>query len=201
MKRLLIEKRFLINELASQANTTVRTIRYYTSEGLLPQPDTDGKYAYYGENHLHRLELILQLKEAFLPLKEIRLIMLSIDDEEVIRRLKEGTHQLKIDDLDEKSKKSKEWKQSSAIDYISNLMETQSKYRSTIYQSRQSIPGKEPDLFSQNSPFIDPQDLETWQRIILAPGVEMHLRYPVDGETARRIQDLIMFAKKIFYKH
>ncbi len=75
MVKMLFEKKFLINELAKRAKTTVRTIRYYTSEGLLPQPETDGKYAYYDENHLRRLELILRLKEAFLPLKEIRQIM------------------------------------------------------------------------------------------------------------------------------
>ena len=86
---LLDNKRYLINELAKLSKTTVRTIRYYTSEGLLPQPDSDGKYAYYDENHKNRLDLILRMKAAYLPLKEIRQIMLSLSDEQVTQRLME----------------------------------------------------------------------------------------------------------------
>ncbi len=71
----------LIHELAERAKTTVRTIRYYTDEGLLPQPVMQGKYAYYTPNHIQRLELIQRLKNSYLPLKEIRQIMLSLSDE------------------------------------------------------------------------------------------------------------------------
>lgn len=61
-----------IGELAERAGVTPRTIRYYTAEGLLPRPDARGQYALYGEEHLLRLELIGRLKDAFLPLSEIK---------------------------------------------------------------------------------------------------------------------------------
>lgn len=198
---MLEKARYLINELAKRADTTVRTIRYYTSEGLLPQPDTDGKYAYYDENHLRRLILILRMKEAYLPLKEIRQIMLSLSDEEVKKRLEEEKSNVLVDeDYMEPPMLTKKPGKSDALDYISNLLETQSRYRT------EDIQPKNPRQFQQNldkfqapSP-IPQEEVENWQRIILAPGVEMHLRYPTDTETNHRIQQLIAYAKKIFLK-
>ncbi|MBW6473774.1 MAG: MerR family transcriptional regulator [Anaerolineaceae bacterium] len=197
---MLEKARFLINELAKRADTTVRTIRYYTSEGLLPQPDTDGKYAYYDENHLQRLELILRMKEAYLPLKEIRQIMLSLSDEEVKLRLMEKNQTHKIEYLDDNLPPIQKSKESDALNYISNLMETQTKFRSNQLQSRRP-PQFPQDLDDLQIPLpISPDDVENWQRIILAPGVEMHLRYPTDSDTNHRIQQLISYAKKIFLK-
>ena len=51
-----------INELANQANVTVRTIRYYVEQELLPPP-APGYPAEYSEDHLRRLALIRRLKD------------------------------------------------------------------------------------------------------------------------------------------
>ncbi|MCL4562693.1 MAG: MerR family transcriptional regulator, partial [Chloroflexi bacterium] len=56
----------LIHELARRAGVSVRTIRYYIEEGLLPPPGNLGRYSLYGEEYLDRLELIRQLKAAYL---------------------------------------------------------------------------------------------------------------------------------------
>ena len=198
---MLEEKRFLINELAKRARTTVRTIRYYTSEGLLPQPDSDGKFAYYDENYLRRLELILRMKEAYLPLKEIRQIMLSLSDDDVKQRLLEEGATIKKEESKHNQSTLKKSKDSDALDYISNLMETQTRYRSNEPQSRRPPQFVQSPGQNLQTPLpISAQDVESWQRIILAPGVEMHLRYPTDSETNNRIQHLISFAKKIFTK-
>ena len=74
------EEKFLIHELAEKAGVTVRTIRYYTNEGLLPQPEASGKYAYYSAAHLNRLELIRRMKDAYLPLREIRQTLVRLSD-------------------------------------------------------------------------------------------------------------------------
>ncbi len=194
---MLEKAHYLINELAKRADTTVRTIRYYTSEGLLPQPETDGKYAYYDENHLRRLKLILQMKEAYLPLKEIRQIMLSLSDEEVKQRLMEKNKSVRLEEEDNAIPQFKKSKQSDALNYISNLMETQTKYRSNTFQSRKPPQFDQVDDLQIPLP-ISTDDVENWQRIILAPGVEMHLRLPTDSDTNHRIQQLISYAKKIF---
>ena len=78
-----------IGDFAAAAGVSARTVRYYIVEGLLPPPEGAGLGAMYDRAHLDRLRLILRLKDAFLPLKEIRRQLTGLDDAEVRRRLKE----------------------------------------------------------------------------------------------------------------
>ena len=79
----MTQEELLIHELAEKAGVTVRTIRYYIEQGLLPEPKYQGRYSYYTLSFLDRLELIRRLKDSFLPLSEIREIMISLTDAEV----------------------------------------------------------------------------------------------------------------------
>jgi DNA-binding transcriptional MerR regulator len=74
---------YTIGQLAELAGVTPRTIRYYTAEGLLPRPDARGQYARYGEQHLLRLQLIAQLKDAYLPLGEIKMRIENLGTEQI----------------------------------------------------------------------------------------------------------------------
>jgi DNA-binding transcriptional MerR regulator len=80
---------YTIGELADIAGVTPRTIRYYTAEGLLPRPDARGQYALYGEEHLLRLRLIGHLKQAYLPLGEIKARIADLDSQQIRRLLEE----------------------------------------------------------------------------------------------------------------
>jgi DNA-binding transcriptional MerR regulator len=61
-----------VGELAERAGTTVRTVRYYVAERLLPPPVGGGRQAVYTYEHLVRLGAIRALKASYLPLAEIR---------------------------------------------------------------------------------------------------------------------------------
>jgi DNA-binding transcriptional MerR regulator len=61
----------------------VRTIRFYISEGLLPPPQAHGRYSVYDEEYLTRIELIKLLKNAYLPLKEIKRMVESLSKAEI----------------------------------------------------------------------------------------------------------------------
>ncbi len=76
-----------IGELAEEAGVTPRTIRYYVEQGLLPAPES-GRPAEYGDEHVRRLALIRRLKDQYLPLEEIRdmLERLSLDELEALVR-------------------------------------------------------------------------------------------------------------------
>ncbi|HWQ13559.1 MAG TPA: MerR family transcriptional regulator, partial [Roseiflexaceae bacterium] len=83
------ERTYTIGQLAEAAGVTPRTIRYYTAEELLPPPDSRGKYALYSEDHLLRLRLIARLKEAYLPLGEIKARLGALSPEQVAALLAE----------------------------------------------------------------------------------------------------------------
>ncbi len=63
---------FTLDELCTTAGVTVRTVRYYIGEGLLPPPIGHAAAARYTEDHLDRLLVIGAMKERYLPLREIR---------------------------------------------------------------------------------------------------------------------------------
>lgn len=55
--------RLTIDQLASRAGMTVRNIRAHVTRGLLPPPHMQGRTAYYGSEHVARLELIAALQQ------------------------------------------------------------------------------------------------------------------------------------------
>ena len=61
-----------LTELADRAGVSIRTVRYYIQQGLLPRPEARGPGAHYKEEHLDRLLLIKRLQKEHLPLAEIR---------------------------------------------------------------------------------------------------------------------------------
>jgi DNA-binding transcriptional MerR regulator len=74
---------YSMDDLVAQTGVTVRTVRYYISEGLLPPPEGAGPATTYRDIHLNRLRLIGLLKDAYLPLKEIRRRLAAMTDEEI----------------------------------------------------------------------------------------------------------------------
>ncbi|TDD95624.1 MerR family transcriptional regulator [Actinomadura rubrisoli] len=60
-----------VDELASRAGVTVRTVRFYAGRGLLPPPRLRGRTGLYGEDHLARLELVRELQSLGLTLAAI----------------------------------------------------------------------------------------------------------------------------------
>lgn len=81
------DARLRLADLTRAAGVSVRTVRYYIAEGLLPPPAGGGPRSHYTAAHLDRLRLIARLKADFLPLKEIRRRLAGLDDADVRRVL------------------------------------------------------------------------------------------------------------------
>src|SRR3954451_4253303 len=65
-----------IGELASRTGLPVRTIRFYSDEGVVPPADrTDAGYRLYGPDALARLGLVRTLRELGLDLATIRRVL------------------------------------------------------------------------------------------------------------------------------
>lgn len=60
-----------VEEVADAVGVTVRTVRYYQSQGLLPAPARVGREARYGDEHVERLRVIARLQDQGLRLTAI----------------------------------------------------------------------------------------------------------------------------------
>lgn len=72
------DEEFTIDELAVRTGLTVRTLRFYATQGLLPPPRRRGRVAYYGAGHRMRAELIRTLQEHGYTLAAIERVLARI---------------------------------------------------------------------------------------------------------------------------
>jgi DNA-binding transcriptional MerR regulator len=158
-----------LHELCSHAGVTPRTVRYYIQQGLLPAPEAQGPATRYGQGHLDRLLLIRQLQREHQPLAEIRAQLEGLRDEDVSRVLST-------------SRPSK--RPSSAVDYVRSVLGSAPAARSEM---RRAAPMTSPSPTSKSQ----------WERISLAPDVELHVRRPLTREANRRVEKLLDLARHI----
>lgn len=164
---------YTIDDLEALTGIPVRTIRFYVSEGLLPGPGSRGRGALYREEHLLRLQLIKYLVAERIPLAEIarRLSDLSVDE---LRAL-----------LREQSERSvareRAALEASPRAYLAALLE----------QAREHsrLPERWPPHDEARGPTRTQE--ETWRRIPVAPGLEIHVRSDVEREYRALIRRLL----------
>ena len=175
----------------------MRTIRFYISEGLLPAPETRGRYAVYTDEYLDRLELIRRLKDSFLPLKEIRATVSALSWEEVQASLadlrKQDAQAQRIAMAGEKTSQGQRAgeRRSSAAEYIAELLSSKPANRPLPPQPV-GLPAASKTADSSGA------REESWQRIHLAPGIELHIQQPVHSSNLQKIEQIVRLAKKLF---
>jgi DNA-binding transcriptional MerR regulator len=73
-----IGDQFTVDKLAQLAGMTVRNVRAYQSNGLLPPPLIRGRTGYYGTEHLDRLRLIRDMQASGFNLRAIGQILAAM---------------------------------------------------------------------------------------------------------------------------
>lgn len=176
---------YTIEELGDATGITPRTIRYYTTEGILPPPESRGRYALYANEHLHRLQLIVRLKSAFLPLHAIKEQMEGLSYEEVYYLLAAGepvsqdgdaetTPPVALPELDAN--------ESSNRAFLARVLanrRTLNARRISPLQTAKAVPA---ELSEEDKSRLKPKDNQPgdeWRRIVLMPGVELNVQTPV----------------------
>lgn len=184
------EPRYSLTELADLGAVTPRTVRYYISQGLLRGPATTGPGAKYDDTDLARLRLIKRLQREHQPLAEIRNHLDGLGDEQILRAAGEA-EPVPAD---------------SALDYIRRVTNSHHiaeaampDYHAPLLQSMAAPPES---LMAPDQPPPAPSDearLERsqWERIELAPDVELHVRRPLARSTAKRVDRLISIARDL----
>jgi DNA-binding transcriptional MerR regulator len=196
-----------LEDLEKHSGLSTRTLRYYMQVGLLPGPETLGKYAHYSQEHLDRLDLILILKELHLPLKEIRTVLDRLTPSEIIRYRDDQEDLLeKIKGVKpESEERGKAVQESSALNYIKGLEEAHTTHRNiaddrpNLYQNNQAVQFSDMSAVGRHQ---EPQRMEQeiWRRMVLTEGVELNIRETRDKEIRRKIERLVSFARSLFAK-
>jgi DNA-binding transcriptional MerR regulator len=182
------EEGMMISELARKANVSVRTIRFYIAEGLLPAPQARGRVSFYDEDALLRLQVIRLLKDAFLPLREIRERLAGLSTGEVRELL------LTL----EQTPKVRNSSNISAVDYIDQITARNQAPRASM---------AEPEI--QFSPIMrraipmvpEPQPVpqaEKWRHYRVAPGVIVLANDSMDRAAEKKLEELLKFASTLF---
>lgn len=200
-----MKEEFTLEDLENKSGLTMRTLRYYIQEGLLPGPDTRGKYARYSQSHLDTIRFIERLKLLNMPLKQIRHLLETMSSEDIERIIQSEPVKDLIKsspiflDKEEKGKKNEE-KRSSALDYIHNLESSQEKFyfkegiNNYLPPAPSQIPA--PSLTVIENKQV--KDGETWQRIHLADGIELQVRQPMNKRYEQKVNELLAITRKLF---
>ena len=180
-----LEPRYTLTDLASLAGVTPRTIRYYVSQGLLAVEVTPGPGPKYDDGHLARLRLIKRLQREHLPLAEIRSRLEGLDYTAILALSTEPEPAPPSD---------------SALDYIRRITGGHAVAEApapALYAM--AIPG--PTEPAAPAPPTDPRpsppERSQWDRIELAPDIELHIRRPLARSTSRQIDKLISIARDL----
>jgi DNA-binding transcriptional MerR regulator len=197
----------LINDLAKKAGVSVRTIRYYVKEGLLPAPQFRGRYSFYDEAYLYRLKLIQQLKQAFLPLKEIRRQLENLTPEQIKALVDEREKTASNDPVVKVSMSPSipipvvARESSSAVEYVSRIL-TDRPAASPIHSPAPSAAPERvfssPELKTHSTMMPGIESVSAWRRIQLKPGIELQVQEPVKPDDVQHIRRIIEFAKNLF---
>lgn len=202
--------RFTLAELAAASGVSPRTIRYYTTEGLLPPPGERGRYAIYTGVHLRRLQLIGQLKAAYLPLAAIRERLAARsddarlpddggwpDDTKILSSQASTDRQLPPPLTHEPASAS-----GFGFRVSASLAAGPTDRASAVRPPAQPTPTGYAALFPYPDEAMATEGTtiesgELWQRVPLGPGVELHVRAPVSVELQQRLDRLIADARAL----
>jgi DNA-binding transcriptional MerR regulator len=184
-----VEPRYTLTELADLAGVTARTVRYYISQGLLAVDVSPGPGPKYDDTHLARLRLIKRLQREHQPLADIRRQLASLDDAAVLTIAAEPAPAPPAD---------------SALAYIRRVTApTQQVSEAPVHSFRISEPSPRLNqaLMSAAPPPAPDQaarlERSQWERLSLAPDVELHIRRPLPRSTAKRVDRLIEIARDL----
>jgi DNA-binding transcriptional MerR regulator len=179
---------YSLTDLAKIAGVSVRTVRYYIAQGLLPSPVQQGPNTRYSDLHLDRLRLIKRLQNAHLPLAEIRRQLETMPDD-------------RIATLSDPAR-AYEPPADSALDYIESLLQPGKPAFAipvapspTMYRRiAPSVPL--PSTAPPTTPTVE-SDRTQWERISLDPDFELHVRRPLTRQHNKQVERLIKIAREL----
>ena len=214
------QPRYALTELADLAGVTPRTVRFYLSQGLLPSPGATGPGVKYSEEHLDRLRLIRRLQREHLPLAEIRTRLSGLDGEDVARAVQladePGTEPLDAADtaLDYVRRLLSPGRQAAPLLARATMAAEAppplyvTTPASFVAPPLAPAPSSTADATAPAAvgtahlapPPVAPApsiERSQWERIVLAPDIELHVRRPLSRPQSRKVDRLVSIAREL----
>jgi DNA-binding transcriptional MerR regulator len=174
-----------IKTICDETGVTARTVHFYIQQGLLPPAGSQGPGARYHEGHLARLKLIKLLQREHLPLSEIRRRIERLDDS-------------KIEGLVREHYSRKEPSSSSAAEYIRSVLAGNRPLSSEDHSKSLSAQGNALfDVRESRQTANGISERSQWERILLAPDIELHIRRPLSRIQNRKVEAIIQYAREL----
>ena len=203
------DERYSLTELADLAGVTPRTVRYYLAQGLLPAVGQTGPGSKYDVGHLARLRVIRRLQAEHLPLAEIRRRLETLDDGEIRDLVDAGAPSAPSD---------------TALEYLRTVLAGPPVVRPSsrpmpapsfaivaphamsapsVATAKEPLAEALPDDASAtpSEPPADavarPADRSQWDRIVLVPDIELHIRRPLSRAQNKQVDRLVTIAREL----
>lgn len=165
-----------LTELAEQTGESARTLRFYVMQGLLRGPDASGPRARYPLEYVGRVRWIRARQSEGLSLGRIARDLQALD----AAGLPPPTAPTA----------ASPGAPSSAVEYLRRA--------GLLASHPEPSPAARPGAVPPDGA-VDPSR-STWERVVLADGVELHVRRPLDPFTQRRVKQLVQQARDTFRK-
>ena len=214
-----------LTELCDAAGVTPRTVRYYVQQGLLPAPGARGPGARYDAGHRDRLRLIKRLQREHLPLAEIRARLATLGDEAVAALLHEPASPPPAGSALEYVRQVLAGRPAQSAPQSAPPAGPQRSHVARMTRPIAGPPaGASPPLASPMA-FRDEASLaahalpaalhdavqdamadepsspgparSTWERIVLGPDVELHVRRPLSRPQNKLVERLVVAARRL----
>jgi DNA-binding transcriptional MerR regulator len=208
---------YSLADLARLADVTPRTVRYYVAQGLLPSPEAAGPATRYGEVHLARLRLIRRLQRDHLPLAEIRARLAAMTDEAIVSASAPAepepdstpgaldfVHELMAQSgvtptlgghATAESPAAYEVRRPSLLKRIESAPPLAASM--SMPSPSAPAPAVQPPATESPAAHTTQPDRSTWERLVITPDVELHVRRPLDRHTNRRVDQLERIAREL----
>ena len=169
-----------LTELAEQTGESTRTLRFYVMQGLLRGPDASGPRARYPFEYVARVRWIRERQSEGLSLGRIARDLQALDAAGL--PLSTSSHDSPIEASPRASAGS------SAVDYL--------RHAGLLPKHGPPAAVSAPAAVDASA---DPTR-STWEHVLIADGVELQVRRPLDPFTQRRVKLLLQQARDIFRK-
>jgi DNA-binding transcriptional MerR regulator len=211
------DERYSLTELADLAGVTPRTVRYYLAQGLLPAVGQTGPGSKYDAGHLARLRVIRRLQAEHLPLAEIRRRLETLDDGEIRELVGAGDPTPPTDTALEylrnvlggapavRPSRPAMVAPPAAPGFVGrrsmalpSVAPSQDPFAEVIPAHRSQAPVAAPaQAPAPAETAVRPGDRSQWERIVLVPDVELHIRRPLPRAQNKQVDRLVTIAREL----